>query len=162
MYKYELIDVWREVYPEKRGYTWRKFNTVQQGRLDYFLISEELMLDVNRVKINPSYRSDHSLVFLELKTEGRKYGKQYWKFNSSLLKDKTYISMMKQLILDVKKQYSVPVYNLDNIDYIPDELIEFQINDQLFFEVLLMEIRRKKHLMPHIKRKKRQRQKKNS
>ena len=96
------------------------------------------MLNVNGVKINPSYRSDHSLVFLELKTEGRKYGKQYWKFNSSLLKDKTYISMMKQLILDVKKQYAVPVYNLDNIDYIPDELIEFQINDQLFFEVLLI------------------------
>ena len=120
------------------------------------------MLDVNDVKVNPSYSSVHSLVLLELKSEGRKYGKQYWKLNHSLLKDKTYISMMKQLILDVKKQYAVPVYNLDNIDYIPDELIEFQINDQLFFEVLLMEIRRKKHLMPHIKRKKRQRQKKNS
>ena len=113
MYKYELIDVWREVYPEKRGYTWRKFNTVQQGRLDYFLISEELMLDVNGVKINPSYRSDHSHVFLELKAEGRTYGKQYWKFNRSLLKDKTYISMIKQLFLDVKKRYAVQVYNLD-------------------------------------------------
>ena len=74
MDKYELIEVWREVYPEKRVYTWRKFNTVQLGRLDYFLISEELTLDVNGVKINPSYRSDHSLVCLELKTEGRKYG----------------------------------------------------------------------------------------
>ena len=52
MDKYELIDVWQEVYPEKRGYTWRKFNTVQQDRLGYFLISEELMLDVNGVKIN--------------------------------------------------------------------------------------------------------------
>ena len=120
------------------------------------------MLDVNGVKINPSYRSDHSFVFLELKTEGRKYGKQYWKFNNSLLEVKTYIFMIKQLILNIKKQYAVPVYNLDNIENIPDELIEFQINDQLFFEVLLMEIRRKKHLMPHIKRKKRQRQKKNS
>ena len=71
------------------------------------------MLDVNGVKINPSYRSDHSLVYLELKTEGRKYGKQYWKFNDSLLKDKTYISMIKQLFLDVKKRYAVQVYNLD-------------------------------------------------
>ena len=101
------------------------------------------MLDVNGVKINPSYRSDHLLVFLELKTEGRKYGKQYWKLNHSLLKDKTYISMKKQFILDVKKQYAVPVYNLDNIENIPDELIEFQMNNQLFFEVLLMEIRGK-------------------
>ena len=51
--------------------------------------------------------------------------------------------MIKQLILDVKKQYAVPVYNPDDIVYIPDELIEFQINDHLFFEVLLMEIRGK-------------------
>ena len=101
------------------------------------------MLDVNGVKISPSYRSDHSLVFLELKTVGRKYGKQYKKFNNSLLKEKTYISMIKQLILDLKKQYAVPVCNLDNIEPIPDELIEFQINDQLFFEVLLIEIRGK-------------------
>ena len=118
MDKYELIDVWREVYPEKRGYTWQKFNTVQQGHLDYFLISEELMLDVNDVKVNPSYSSVHSLVLLELKSEGRKYSKQYWKLNNSLLKDKRYISMIKQLILDVKKQYAVPVYNPDDIVYI--------------------------------------------
>ena len=29
MEKYELVDVWLEVFPEKRGYTRRKFNTVQ-------------------------------------------------------------------------------------------------------------------------------------
>ena len=40
MEKHELVDVWREVYPEKRGYTWRKFNTTKQGSLVYFLISE--------------------------------------------------------------------------------------------------------------------------
>ena len=127
MDKYELVDVRREVYPEKRGYTWRKFNIAQQGRLDCFLFSEEMMPGVNSVKINPA------LVYLELKTEGRKYGKQYWKFNNSLLEVKTYIFMIKQLILNIKKQYAVPVYNLDNIKHIPDELIEFQINDQLFF-----------------------------
>ena len=37
--------------------------------------------------------------------------------------------MVKKLIFDVKKQYAIPVYNLDKIEYIPDELIEFQIND---------------------------------
>ena len=44
------------------------------------------------------------------------------------------------LILDLKKQYALPVYYLDNIETISEETIEFQINDQLFFEVLLMEI----------------------
>ena len=97
MNKYELIDVWREVYPEKRG------NTVQQGRLDYFLMSDELMLDLNGFKINPSYRSDNSPVFLKLKTEGKKSGKQYWKFNNSLLKDKIYISIIKQVFFLCKE-----------------------------------------------------------
>ena len=140
MEKHELVDVLREVFPEKSDYTWRKFKTIQQGRLEYFLISEELMPDVNGVKINLCYGSDHLLIFVELKTEGRKYGKQYKKFNNSLLKDKIYISMIKQLIIDVKKQYAVSVSNLGNIEHIPDERIKFQINDQLFFEVLLMEI----------------------
>ena len=57
------------------------------------------------------------------------------------LKDKNYI-MIKKLIRDLKKQYAVLVYNFDNSD-IFDKTIEFQINDQLFFEVLLMEIRGK-------------------
>ena len=38
METYELLDVWREYYSEKRRYTWRKFNTTKQGRLDYFLV----------------------------------------------------------------------------------------------------------------------------
>ena len=78
---------------------------------------------------------------LGLKTEDRKRSKQYWKFNNSLLKDTNYIMMIKQLIDDQK--YALPVYNFDKIDDICDEIIEFQINDQLFFEVLLMEIRGK-------------------
>ena len=41
MEKCELIDVWREVYPEKRAYTWRRFSITKQGRLEFFLISEE-------------------------------------------------------------------------------------------------------------------------
>ena len=100
----ELVDVWREVYLEKRGYTWRKFNTTKQGRLDYFLISEELLLEIHGIKIHASYRSDHSIVFLGLKTEDRKRSKQYWTFHNSLLKDNNYIMITKQLMRILKKQ----------------------------------------------------------
>ena len=31
-----LIDVWREFNPFKRQYTWRKFNSTKQGRIDFF------------------------------------------------------------------------------------------------------------------------------
>ena len=35
------------------------------------------------------------------------------------------------------------IYNLENLEYIPDDEIQFLINDQLFLETLLMEIRGK-------------------
>lgn len=37
----------------------------------------------------------------------------------------------------------LPVYNLENVEKISDESIQFVINDQLFFETLLLEIRGK-------------------
>ena len=40
-------------------------------------------------------------------------------------------------------QYTLPVYNLDNLDKVSDEDIQHRINDQLFFETLMMEIRGK-------------------
>ena len=107
-----MVGVWREADPEKRGYTWRKFNTAKQGRLDYLWIPEELLPEIHGIKIHPSYRSDHSIVSLELKPEDRKRREQYWKFHSSLVKDKNCIMIIKQLILDLKKEFAFPVYNL--------------------------------------------------
>ena len=45
--------------------------------------------------------------------------------------------------MEVKKQYCLPIYNLDTIDEIPDDELQLVINDQLFLETLLMEIRGK-------------------
>ena len=45
MISLDLTDVWRDMNPDVRRYTWRRKNPqLQQGRLDYFLISESLML----------------------------------------------------------------------------------------------------------------------
>ena len=140
----DLVDIFRKVYPSKRAYSWRKFNTIQQGRLDYILLSDSLIEKVGNVDIIPGYRSDHSIVTvslidLNLKNKTR----SYWKFNNSLLKDKIYVDSIKQTILNVKKQYALPIYNFDEIQNIPNELLGFSISDQLFFETLLLEIRGK-------------------
>ena len=47
------------------------------------------------------------------------------------------------MISEVKEQYAVPVYNFENFQQVRDDDISFTINDQLFFETLLMEIRGK-------------------
>ena len=70
-------------------------------------------------------------------------GKNLWKFNNSLLHDQRYIDLVKKTILETKKQYAIPVYNLDVINDIVNSQIQFSINDQLFLETLLTEIRGK-------------------
>ena len=139
----DLIDVFREIYPDKKSYTWKRVNSPQQGRLDFFLISQNLMSEIKGTNIISGYRSDHSIVTISLERENQQRKKQYWKFNNSLLKDKTYVEQIKKIILDIKKQYSLIIYNKDKIEEVSNDLIQFDINDQLFFETLLMEIRGK-------------------
>ena len=50
---------------------------------------------------------------------------------------------MNEKITEVKRQYAVPIYNLDNTDNIPIDELQLTITDQLFLDVLLMEIRGK-------------------
>ena len=139
----ELVDIFRLVHPDKQRFTWRRFNSNVQSRLDYFLVSESLLQDLNSADIVPGYRSDHSIVILGLRKDEEPKKRQYWKFNNSLLYDKNYVNIVKETISNVKKQYMLPVYNTDNLDQISDEDIVFIINDQLFFETLLMELRGK-------------------
>jgi hypothetical protein len=60
-----------------------------------------------------------------------------------LLKDIAFVNLVKQVILDLKKQYAVPIYNKDRIHLIDDEDLTLIIDDQLFFEMILLELRGK-------------------
>ena len=115
--------------------------SLQQARLDFFLISETLMQYVNKSTIESSYRSDHSIVTLELNFANFSHGKSYWKHNNSLLSDPEYLLHINKKIPEVKKQYALPIYNLDELERIPNEEIQFTVNDLLFLDTLLMEVR---------------------
>ena len=88
-------------------------------------------------EIIPGYRTDHSGITLKLKLLESERGKGYWKFNNTLLKDNEYVTLIKNTIEDVKKTY---VNNGNDVNIANDE-IQFNINDQLFLETLLMMIR---------------------
>ena len=79
----------------KKVYTWRRKNTNKQARLDVFSISEDLLTDVSDCKIIPGYRTDHSIVLLDIDFGKFKKGRSYWKFDNSLLHDKDYINQIK-------------------------------------------------------------------
>ena len=70
-------------------------------------------------------------------------GRGLWKFNNSLLHDTDYVKEIKNLISIVKEQYAVKIYRDENLQNIDNSEIEFTVDDQLFLETLLTEIRGK-------------------
>ena len=103
---YNLVDVWRDLNAEEKQYSWRRKMTDQKGRLDYFIISESLLVETKLAKISPGYRTDHSMIMLQLNFGKFEKGTTYWKFNNSLLKDVKYVREIKQLIQNIKEQYA--------------------------------------------------------
>ena len=49
--------------------------------------------------------------------------------------------MINKKIQDIKIQYALPVYKAEDIEDVHNDDIQLTINDQLFLETLLMEIR---------------------
>ena len=125
----------------------------KQARLDFVLVSECFMPSVLNVDSLTSYRSDHSTVVLSIKINEFKKGIGLWKFNNSLLKDLEYAKIIKECIQQTKEQYMVPLYS---IEYLNDSnnYVQMTIPDQLFLEVLFIEIRGKTISYASFKKKK--------
>ena len=143
MYAYGFHDIWRDLNPDVRRYTWRRSTPFQQSRLDFFLTSDILSPFVREADIKPGYRTDHSLITLTLQFGEEERRNQFWKFNTSLLSDKLYLDQINEIIKETIFEYAALPYNRDNLDTISLEDINFTINDQLFLDVLLMKIRSK-------------------
>ena len=138
------IDIFREVNPEAKRFSWRKFGDTKRARLDFHLISAHLLPFIQKSDIIPGVDSDHSIVELEIDFSKFKRGTGFFKYNSSLNKDLEYVAKVKETIKNVVKQYAEDCYNPDFfLVATPEQLQETTstINPQLLLEVLLFEIR---------------------
>ena len=100
--KRDLIDPFRQLNPDDKRYTWRKFRPIQQARLDFYLISSSLSNFLSSCSILHSYQSDHSPVSLTLDFNDFEHSSGLWKHNNSLLKDAEYIQAINKKINDIK------------------------------------------------------------
>ena len=127
-----ILDNGRIMNENKKQFTWRRLNPVRkQARLDFFLISDNLSSFVTDRQITPGFRTDHNGIWLRLKLQESVRGPGYWKFNKMLLRHKEYIKTVKQTINEVKRSYAINENDLETANN--DELIQLNINDQLFF-----------------------------
>ena len=95
MLAHDLVDIWRLQNPETKQFTWSQKNPPIKRRLDYWLISDSIQDYISKTNIIPAIKSDHSAIILNLNSfKDRPFGPSYWKFNSSLLNDEEYVSMI--------------------------------------------------------------------
>ena len=142
VHKHCLIDTWRHFHPSERQYTWVKRNPLKYGRLDMLFASEHLLPYIRDTSIKAGYRTDHNIVSLTVNEPENTRGPSLYRFNESLLNDEAYISIIKQSITQVIKQYAIPIYSEDFIaNPINYEQIQFTIDVGLFYETLLMMLR---------------------
>ena len=105
MKEFKLIDIWRLRNPNDHKFTRREITRggLVQSRLDYFLIAESITYLIKKCIFKPGNKSDHSLIQMSLEilsTERR--GPGTWKFNNKLLLDRSYISLVKNQLEDIK------------------------------------------------------------
>ena len=135
---FNLLDIFRFHHPSLKRYTWRRKNPFRQARLDYFLVSSAMQDIITSSSINPGYKSDHSNIQLKILINKFERGRGLWKLNCSLLKEQSYLDLVNSVIEEEKFKYSIPVYNLDYIGKIPNNLVTFTISDDQFLELVLL------------------------
>ena len=139
----DLTDPFRQFNPDKLCYTWKKRNPIQQARPDFFLISPPRNTFMISSSIENSFMSDHSIISTNLQINEFQYSSGLWKHNNAQLTELDYINTINTKIEEIKKQYALPVYDRNHLKEILNSEIQFTVDDQLFLETLLMEIRGK-------------------
>lgn len=93
----DIVDIWRCMNPTKRRYSFRRGSNVA-SRIDFFLISDNMMSGVKTCDILPSIMSDHSALYIEMELSDSKRGRGFWKLNTKWLKNKEYQDLIKASI----------------------------------------------------------------
>jgi len=97
---YGLIDAWRTKNPYKHQYTWEQNSPPVKCRLDYFLMSTDLLQVTTYCSIAPDAPgSDHKALMLKL--QGDKFvvrGPGLWKLNNQVLMEQPFADIVRQAI----------------------------------------------------------------
>ena len=106
---YDLLDVCRYRYKDKRCYTWTGRHSTNgsiiRTRIDEFLTSNSLNQFVTDTLIKHFPHSDHDCVYLTLNFQQVNRGPGYWHFNNDLLSDAAFESQINDFWSTWKTKY---------------------------------------------------------
>lgn len=103
MVENDLIDLWRELNPQKRLYTCLRLNPPSKSRIDFFLTSRGVLFTQKspQASIRDGYLSDHRMVTVSVHVPIIGQGRSFWKFNNDLLKDENFVAMVRRKIKEI-------------------------------------------------------------
>ena len=101
----DLVDAWRILNPEEKRYTWRQTQPTVHCRLDFFLTSQSLLGNIISANILPGFKTDHSMITLNISLHSNPRGPGFWKLNTSLLADRDYIDLIRLTIHETQNEY---------------------------------------------------------
>ena len=98
--EFMLKDIWRSRNLDKKEFSWRKGNTfpIKASRIDFALVSAGLDQNVELIQYTSSIFTDHRALYMVVELTQFDRGVGYWKFNTTLLQDKEFITKMNQEI----------------------------------------------------------------
>ena len=85
-----LIDVWKRLNPDVKSYSWFKPNGANKSRIDYWLVSDDILKYTSYTRISKAPLSDHC-----------------FKFNARLLQNEEYCNKIRDLINENKNNESI-------------------------------------------------------
>ena len=93
-----FVDVWRKLHKHEQQFTWRNLCLKIASRLDFWIISKDMMAKVVSTDIRPVLKGDHNAISLKLRLSDLSKGPGYWKLNTSLLTDENFKQEIKAII----------------------------------------------------------------
>ena len=93
---HKLIDIWRQKNKTKTQFTWNRKDKSEATRIDYFLVSTEILMNSYSSDIRPIVLkfTSHNSISLKLKLFKGNKGNGYWKLNTSILENQEYIEKL--------------------------------------------------------------------
>jgi len=98
----DLIDAWRVLQPDLLKFTWHQRRPEVHCRLDFFLVSQSTFCNTIDAEIIPGYKTDHSLMTINVSLHSNNRGHGFLKLNTSLLKNTEYVALIKSVINKLK------------------------------------------------------------
>ena len=110
MLKHTLLkDTWQIGKSSSPGFTYFDKKSRSYSRIDYILVSEKLLYDLNNVCITQPVKNTNVIDHMALKATYNCYtskkGPGYWKLNNDILKDKNYADGVRHIIKCVQEEY---------------------------------------------------------